>query len=154
MWVSLSLTLCAPCWYWWGADICMQATLSMSVQHLNPEILQLPFGLIHPDSVSTNGLSIATSIAYQQNGKILKWLLTLTVKNMVKSRKVWNQLGCSTGHTIPVTCNTTPVTGAVYRGMGLSCGFCLDTVVSIYCGILLIPYRKTAGIITQTAYSK
>ena len=58
------------------------------------------------------------------------------------------------GHTVPVTCNTAPVTGAVYRGTGLSCGFYLDTAVSIYRGILLIPYRKTAGIITQTAYSK
>ena len=63
-------------------------------------------------------------------------------------------VGCSMGHTVPVTCNTAPVTGAVYRGTVLSCGFCLDTMVSIYCGILLILYRKTTGIITQMAYSK
>ena len=32
----------------------------------------------------------------------------------------YTEIGCSMGHTVPVT-------GAVYRGMGLSCGFCLDT---------------------------
>src|ERR1700678_2108757 len=50
-------------------------------------------------------------------------------------------------YTVPVTCHTVPVTGAVYTGTGSNRGFGFVTAVSIYRGILLIPYRKTAGTI-------
>ena len=54
-------------------------------------------------------------------------------------------LGCNMGHTIPATCDTTPVTGMVYTGAVLPRGFNSRTAVSMYHGILHTLCSKTAG---------
>ena len=51
----------------------------------------------------------------------------------------WPWIGCSTGHTIPTTCDTAPVTGTGYVGAGLTCGFGSNTMVCRHCGELLTP---------------
>ena len=48
--------------------------------------------------------------------------------------RVFLHLGCSTGHTIPVTCDTAPATGTGYAGTGKTHGFQPDTTVYQYHG--------------------
>ena len=88
---------------------------------------------------STQSWSEIVIASCKMAGKSQCWTQRMCIENLYVTC-----IGCSTGHT----------TGAVYKGTGLSHGFCLDIVVSIYCSIQLILHRKTAGIITQTAYSK
>ena len=48
----------------------------------------------------------------------LEELPSVSTLNLTKLHPTPTTLGCNTGHTVPVTCDTVPATGTGYAGAG------------------------------------